>query len=103
MNLINLKFNIIDFFGIKINWFKYMEDFQICQLFFCQFSKNFLYEKPIKIIIISEIADIHFFVNFCQFDIHFFVNFVNWQKNVCQSFNLSNYYICQKNNLFIIF
>ena len=48
-----------------------MEDFQICQLFFCQFSKNFLYEKPIKIIIITEIADIHFFVNFCQFDMHF--------------------------------
>ena len=54
-----------------------MEDFQICQLFFCQFSKNFLYERLIKIIINTKIADIHFFVNFCQFDIHFFVNFVN--------------------------
>ena len=53
------------------------EDFQICQLFFCQFSKNFLYERLIKIIINTKIADIHFFVNFCQFDIHFFVNFVN--------------------------
>ena len=36
-----------------------MEDPQVYQLFIYHFSKKFLYERPIKIILIAKIADIH--------------------------------------------